>query len=77
MNTTAATAFPLRIVRGTTGTVHAAREVTGTVVATGEEFTRTEKACGWDNGSFGARNGGLLASDAEVTCTKCLKKLAR
>jgi len=67
--------FPLRIVRGTTGTVHAAREVHGVVRATGKAYTRIEKACGWDNQAFGARVGGLLASDAEVTCKKCLKKL--
>jgi hypothetical protein len=67
--------FPLRITRATTGTVHAAREHSGVVVATGKAFTEIRKACGWDNNGFGVRNGKLLDTDAEVTCKKCLKKL--
>ena len=77
-NNDTASRFPLRIVRGTTGTVHAARELRGERVIAGKTYPAViTKACGSDNRTAGARNGRLVASDAEVTCARCLKALAR
>lgn len=80
------TNFPLRVVRGTTGTVHAAREVEMEImrfdVATvAERYTGTYrtvlvKACGADSNTL-RRVAGVSATEAaEVTCKKCLKVLA-
>ena len=72
--------FPLRVTRGTTGTVHAAREVTGEHRVTGA-YTRLEKACGFDavRGSRRASGSALdvVPGSTEVTCRKCLRALGR
>lgn len=86
--TTAAAAFyNLRIVRGTTGTVHAAHESQREILdfskvyterGTGRYETILTKACGSDNNSYGARNGATRTVDptTTVTCQKCAKRLA-
>ena len=83
-NTSPAAFWNLRIARGTTGTVHAAREVqteildfnAPTVEArfTGRFRTETIKACGFDPNTF-RRVGSVGSTEAEVTCKKCLKVL--
>lgn len=78
--------FPLRVTRGTTGTVHAARETEvqirdysqAGVVYTGETETRIVKACGFDANTL-RRVAGTTGTDetAEITCSKCSKAVAR
>jgi hypothetical protein len=90
MNLTAAAPaarYPLRLVRGTTGTVHAGREYEAEVLDfsaptvearhTGRFQTRTEKACGFDSNTMRRISGtGVGDAGAEVTCKKCIKVLA-
>jgi hypothetical protein len=77
-------AFPLRVVRGTTGTVHAAREDMHEVL----DFTRPAdqrgtgtyrpvivKACGFDPNTL-RRVSSVAGTASEITCKKCLKSMA-
>lgn len=63
----AANTFPLRFATISTGTVHAGRTIELSV------GTINDKACG----PVRAGRDHVAATDAEVTCIKCLKKLAR
>lgn len=82
---TLAEVYNLRLVRGTTGTVHAGQEVEELVgdftvayelrFAAGITRTVTKKACGYDPNTF-RRVTGTGRTEAEVTCKKCLKVLA-
>jgi len=70
--------------RGTTGTVHAAREIEQEILNfntavyaerfTGKFRTVTIKACGSDANTM-RRTSGVGNTQAEVTCKKCLKVL--
>jgi hypothetical protein len=83
MNTETST-YPIRLMRGTTGTVHAGREVQKEILDfnapyaqrwTGKFETQVEKACGYDPNTL-RRVAGVGRVDADVTCKKCLKVLA-
>lgn len=79
-------AYPLRVVRGTTGTIHAAREYQREVLdfnaptvaerRTGRYETIVAKACGADSHTL-RRVSGVGGTDAQarVTCAKCVKHL--
>lgn len=75
------TEYPLRVQRGTTGTVHAAREIEVEILdfnkpadqrRTGKYRTDMIKACGFDPNTF-RRVAGTSTTTADVTCKKCLK----
>jgi hypothetical protein len=79
-------AYPLRLVRGTTGTVHAGREVQREIKdfsiassnrGTGKFRTELWKACGFDPNTIMSRTSGVgVETDVEITCKRCLKALA-
>jgi hypothetical protein len=72
MTTTTAAAFPLRIMRGTTGTVHAAR-----VAVEADWESDYVKACGHDSNTMRQNRPARRTDDAAVvTCKKCLKATA-
>lgn len=83
MNSNENTDWPLRVARNTTGTVHAAREVTYPKrkyaaegwVETGEMVTAIRKACGSDSNTL-RTVAGVSGTTAEVTCKKCLREIA-
>lgn len=83
-NADTAAAYPLRVVRGTTGTVHAAREVEVEILdfnaptvaerKTGKFKTVLVKACGSDPNTLRVVSG-VGSTEAEVSCKKCRKAL--
>jgi len=87
MSNDIAAAFPLRVTRGTTGTVHAAKEIQQEILnfnsptvegrRTGTFKTVVIKACGSDANTMRVTSSvGRSEADVAVTCKKCLKRLA-
>jgi hypothetical protein len=87
MNADMIAAYPLRLRRGTTGTVHAGKEIqveirnfnapTVAERSTGKFKTITIKACGSDANTLRVTSGTSRSeAEAEVTCKSCLKRLS-